>query len=221
MVQVDVFGTYHIDRPGKMKKELRDISTDAEVFFAELPREETKTSHEIQLLFRNPTLRITGWILNGFWGVFGFLLTGQFDSVDAFVTREVAHERSMEVEPVDLNLVRRASNIALPLTVASWIWFLLIVCVFVFGVFLWSDFYIISAVAMGFLPLLPFAYSTLSERDSEMAKNIEDILTSRDDVSRGCLVVGHKHMDGVIEELEKNNVEIGEKHKPKFFREQS
>jgi pheromone shutdown protein TraB len=61
-------------------------------------------------------------------------------------------------------------------------------------------------------------YQTLGDRNAVIAENIAEILDEREGSSRGCLVVGHKHMDGVIEELEKNDVVVGKTHKSKFLR---
>jgi len=65
---------------------------------------------------------------------------------------------------------------------------------------------------------VPFAYWTLPERDEEMANNIEDILKTRDEFDRGCLVAGRGHMEGVIEQLEESDVEVNRVHKSKFLR---
>lgn len=227
MAGVDVFGTVHIDRPNKVREELSEFSESAEIFFIESPRE-VDSSDLGNLLRRNPALWITSWILHVVWGLPGFLLTRNFESIDSSVTREVAESRNLDIEPVDLNLMRRASDVNRYVTGLSWFWVCLIPIVVTYG-FMTSPiflgpvsfgpvFFAGLAVLMGFLPIAPFAHFTLEERDEETVENIENLLSERDDVQKGCLIVGHKHMDGIVEELEESTVTVGEKHRSKFLR---
>jgi hypothetical protein len=232
MPQIDIFGTFHIDRPEKVKRELSEFSNEVDVFFSEEARVDTELS-EHELLLRNPTFWFVGILVDLFWGIPGFLLTRQFDPVDAVITDEVAKEQNICIKPVDAHLAGRLTNIPLVLTVASWLWFLMTVSVFIFGLSLWSKsvllfgiplstrFFATLAIAIGFLPVVPFAYYSLSDRDSKMAENIESILNDSDDLNRGCLIVGHKHINGVVEELEDSSIRVGKVYKPKFFRRNS
>ena len=218
MPKLNVFGTVHIDRPGKVKSELEGVSDSIDIIFIEHPRDNPDSTDKRKLLLRNPSLWITSWVISIVWGIPGFLITRSFDSVDAAVTRSVAHEKELVVEPVDMNLMRLGSNISPLITTLSWIWFLLMIFAFAYGILLFSNFLILMVIVMGLLPIAPFAYRTLSDRDKIMAENIEEILTSQEDINKGTLVVGRKHMDGIASELEDTSVEIDKRHKSKFFR---
>lgn len=221
MPEVDIFGTYHIDRPSKVKSELTEFSEGADVFFVEAPREESDNDDEWTLTLRNPIMQITSWILNFLWGILGFLLTGRWGPVDGYVTDVVAQEQEIDIEPVDMNLVRRASDISIRMTILSWFLLLLALALFVLGgLFVYWPL-VIWAIVVGFAPIVPFAYGTLSERDERMVENIEHVFSIRDDVENACLVVGHRHMDGVRNELAETDIEVGELHKSKFFRRNS
>lgn len=218
MAEVDAFGTLHVDRLSKVTDELDEFVDDADVLFVEGPREEPDTSDKLGMVLRNPALYLTGIILDWFWGILGFLLTRRFQPVDAVATETVAQRKELDIEPVDLNLPRRASEVGPVVTVFSWLWFAIAAVVFVLGVLASSIGALIFAVAVGFLPAVPFAYWTLSERDEVMAENIEEILSTNDNLDRGCLVAGGGHMDGVVEKLEESDVEVSQVHKSKWLR---
>lgn len=218
MGDVDLFGTYHIDRPKKVNEELSAFCDGADVFFVEAPREEATVDDERALLIRNPVFWITAWLVDLAWGLPGLALTGRLGPVDGYVTDIVAREQDINIEPVDMSLVRRAGEVGLWASVTSWILLLLAIFLFGLGVAFPSSDLIIWAVVVALAPVVPFAYRTLPERDETMAENIVEILAKDDSVQRGCLVVGHKHMSGVKDELEERGVEVGKIHDPKFFR---
>lgn len=230
MAKVDIFGTYHIDRPQKVEEELRDFSSEANIFFTEEPREEAAQSDWITLQLRNPTVWVAARFLNVFWGILGFILSQEYDSIDSIATRKIARERDIEMVPVDATIVQRESEVSLIITIFSWFWVFLTALVLVFAVLLWPKSLIVYgiplspiffgsfAMAMSFIPVVPLAYLTLDERNDVIAGNIEKIFDERADLTRGCLVVGHKHIDGVVEALENSSVEVDNTHKPKFFR---
>ena len=224
MTRVDIFGTLHIDRPRKVKIEIDEFLGDVDVVFVEEPKIPSTPADEKDLLLRNPIMRITGSILNVFWGALGFLMTRHFGPVDRFIVDEFAEKQDVEIEPVDLNLVRRAADVSLPTTIGSWAWFVLTILLFAWG-FLALLFdvtaslnILLFAAAIGFIPVAPFARLTLADRDREMAKNIEDAIRDRDDIDSACLVVGRGHMSGVVEKLEEKDVEIGDTYKSKWLR---
>lgn len=218
MAEVDTFGTLHVDCISKVTGELDEFADDADVLFVEEPREEPDNSDELSMFLRNPALYLTGIILEWFWAIFGFLLTRQFKPVDAVATETVAQRKELDIEPVDLNLPRRASEVGLVVTAFSWVWFTIAAAGFVLGVLGSSIEVLIFVIIIGLLPVGPFAYWTLSERDEVMAKNIEEVLSTNDDFNRGCLVAGRKHMDGVVEQLEESDVEVSQVHKSKWLR---
>ncbi|MFK5604893.1 hypothetical protein [Haloferax volcanii] len=230
MVKVDIFGTYHLDCPKKVEEELRAFSSEADVFFTEAPREEPDKSDWNSLRLRNPTVWVAGKFLNSFWQAGGYLLTRQRDSVDTAVTKKIARERGLQMTPVDETIVRSASDVNPLLTVFSWMWVALTLSVLAFGITLWpkallvygvplpSGFFVSLSVAMGFIPIIPLAYLTLGERNGVIADNIEEFLKGKGKPERGCLIVGHKHIDGVVEDLEESAVDVGETHRPKFLR---
>lgn len=218
MSKVDLFGTFHIDRPSKVKNELREFTHDTDVVFIEQPREEPTATDMIALLGRNPALWITSWLLEAVWGLLGFLVSRRFNSVDGGVTRAVAREQHLHREPVDMNLVQRASAVSLPVTIVSWGWALLCVGVFISGLMQSLLVFVSGAVVIGILPGVPFACWTLAERDRVMASNIQHVLSTRNDVQRGCLVVGQGHIDGISAELDESPVNIGDVHASKLFR---
>ncbi len=167
------------------------------------------------MLLRNPALYLTGIILDWFWGILGFLLTHQFKPVDGVATETVVQKKELDIQPVDLSLPRRASEVGLAVTVFSWLWFAIVAAIFVLGLLAFSIGILTFAIAVGLLPVVPFAYWTLSERDEVMAKNIEEISSTNDNLNKGCLIAGRGHMDGVVEQLEDSNVEISQVHKSK------
>jgi hypothetical protein len=117
MAEVDAFGTLHVDRLSKVTGELDEFADDADVLFVEGPREEPDNSDDLGMLLRNPALYLTGIILDWFWGLLGFFLTRQFKPVDGVATETVAQRKELDIEPVDLNLPRRASEVGLVVTV--------------------------------------------------------------------------------------------------------
>lgn len=219
MSELDIFGTFHIDRPSKVKRELEDFCEDADVLFIESPRNRPNESDEREMLIRNPIFWITGWILEIAWGLLGFVLTGRYGPVDGYATDKVSNEKKIKTEPVDMNLVRRVSEVSIYVTVFSWIWLILTLGLFVIGVWLLAPNIIIWSVLFGLLPIVPLAFGTASERDKLMAENIHQVFSKQENVKQGCLIVGQCHIEGVIEELEDSNVEIGETHKSKFLRQ--
>lgn len=221
MAKVDIFGTLHVDRPKKVKRELAEFCTDADVLFVESPRDKPDNADEREMFLRNPIFSVTGRLLDFAWGPIGFLLTGEFEPIDGYVTEVVSQEQNIDIEPVDMNLVRRAGEVSIITTVVSWFWLILTVSVFVFGALQLSPNLIIWAAVLGFAPLVPFAYVTLSERDEQIAENIQHTFSTESGVQRGCLVVGRGHMSGVIEELEESDIEVDKTHKSKFCRRNS
>jgi len=218
MTEVDAFGTLHVDRLSKVMDELDEFADDADVLFVEGPRDESDNSDELNLLLRNPALYLTGIILDWFWGIFGFILTRQFKPVDGVATEKVAQKRGLHIEPVDLNLQRRASEVSFAVTAFSWLWTAIAIALSVLGLVATSIGVLVFAIAIGFLPAVPFAYWTLSDRDEVMAENIEEILATDESLDQGCLVAGRGHMDGVVEQLEESDVEVSQVHKSKWFR---
>lgn len=225
MPDLHLFGTTHIDRPRKLERELYEFTENVDFLMSEHPREEPDFSDTLRVLIRNPSILIMGWILDVIWGVPGYLLTRSFGPLDTTVTNSVARERGLDIEPVDMNLRKRASEINILITLLSWFWAGVTVVTFLFGFLLIFTglFYvalvvIIAGVAVGFAPVVPFALGTLSERDDVMAKNIEEVLTERGSSQIGCLVVGRGHLDGIKENLEDNSIEVDEFHKSKFLR---
>lgn len=225
MPKINLFGTTHIDRPQKLKNELFEFCEDTDYLMSEHPREDPDFSDTLRVLIRNPSILIMGWILDVIWGVPGFLLTKRFGPLDTTVTNSVAHERGLDVEPVDMNLRKRASEVNILITLLSWIWagvtmvaFLLGFLLVFTGQFFVALVMIVAGVAAGFAPVVPFALGTLSERDIVMAKNIKEVSTERGSSQIGCLVVGRGHLDGIKEHLEDHSVKVGEFHKSKFLR---
>lgn len=218
MPRVDVFGTIHADRPRKVEAELSEFCDGVDVVFVEAPRESTTDADERTLLRKNPVFKITAWLLALAWGIPGLVLTGRWGPVDDYATTAVAAEHGADVEPVDKNLVRRAGEVSVWSTVLSWALLWLACSLFVLGILLPSVDHLVWAVVVAFVPIVPFAYGTLGERDETMAENIEDILTAREDVQHGCLVVGRGHVRGVVEDLAETDVEVGRTHKSRFVR---
>lgn len=217
MAEFEAFGTTHVDRPSKVAEELSEF-TDDDVLFIESPRSDADDSHEYNMLIRNPALYLTAIILEAVWGIIGFILTRQFDPVDRVVTKKVAREMGVDIEPVDLDIPRKMSEVHPIITVLSWLWIVLVALVAVLGILEWSTTIIAYAVVLGFVPILPFAELTLSERDEVMAENIEQILSTNDDVSKGCLIAGRDHLDGVEEELEASDIQVSQTFKSKWLR---
>jgi hypothetical protein len=218
MAEFEAFGTTHVDRPSKVAEELSEFADDADVLFIESPRSDADDSHEYNMLIRNPALYLTAIILEAVWGIIGFILTRQFDPVDRVVTKKVAREMGVDVEPVDLDIPREMSEVHPIITVLSWLWIVLIGFVFVLGVFASSIVVLAFALGLGFLPILPFSQLTLSDRDEVMAENIQQILSTNDDVSKGCLIAGQDHLNGVEEELEASDIQVSQTFKSKWLR---
>lgn len=218
MAEFEAFGTTHVDRPSKVAEELSEFADDADVLFIESPRSDADDSHEYNMLIRNPALYLTAIVLEAVWGIIGFILTRQFDPVDRVVTKKVAREKGVDIEPVDLDIPRKMSEVHLVVTVLSWLWIALVALVAVLGILEWSTTIIAYAVVLGFVPILPFAELTLSDRDEVMAENIEQILSTNDDVSKGCLIAGRDHLDGVEEQLEASDIQVSQMFKSKWLR---
>lgn len=218
MAEFEAFGTTHVDRPSKVAEELSEFADDADILFIESPRGDPDNSDEYNMLIRNPALYITAVILEWLWGIIGFILTRRFAPVDRVVTEEVAREKDVDIEPVDLNIPRRMSEVHLVVTVLSWLWTVVVGFIFALGVFASSIAVLGYAVVLGLLPILPFSQLTLSERDEVMAENIQQILSTNDDVSKGCLIAGRDHLDGVEEQLEASYIQVSQTFKSKWLR---
>lgn len=221
MAQVNVFGTLHVDRPNKVKSELSEVASGADIIFTETPRDESGPTENRVLFRRNPALWVMGYILDGIWGLIGFALTRSFLPVDAVATREVARQKGIDTQGVDINLVRLASDIGPLFSVASWVWSSLVGVLLIYGLVTINPFLFTAGIAAGFLPIAPFAFGTLQKRDKKIAANIENVFEECDDLDTACLVVGRKHMSGVIEELETTEIKVQCRHRSKFFRQVS
>jgi hypothetical protein len=223
MSNLVVFGSLHVDRPGKVKSELSTFCREADVIFVEAPRDPVTKQDKRAVLLRNPVMWMTGWILDVVWAIAGFLLSkGKArEPVDGYVTDVVAEEHGIDIEPVDLNLMRRASDVNRWLTAVSWIWAAFAIVIFASGLVTLSVSLVIWAVVIAFSPVAPFAYLTLTERDALIAANIQDILSTRNDIEKACLIVGRRHMSGILDELSETELTVEETHTSKFLRRAS
>jgi len=218
MSKVSGFGTTHIDRPSKVKTELTEFCENVDVFFVESPKDEPSSIDERNLILRNPIMWVTGWIVDFVWGVPGFILTGSPRPVDGYVTDAISEEQDIPIEPVDMNLMERAGEVPFWLTVLSWISVLVAISIFVLGIMATSLKLVLGSFIIGFAPAALFAVLTKSERDMEMAENIDQFLANHEDVESACLIAGKKHIPGVVDQLKKRGVDVQKVHKSKFFR---
>ena len=215
MTECKCFGTTHVDYPRKVTDELREFADDADILFIESPRGD---DYEYEMIVRNPALYITGVTLECIWAMLGFILTWQFTTVDTAVTKKVAQENNLDIEPVDMNIPRKMSEVSPIVTVVSWLWTGVVAFVFVLSVWYTSIVVLGYAVLFALLPTLPFSQLTLSERDKVMAENIEEILSTDDKIKKGCFVAGRDHIDGVEKQLEESSVQVTQTFKSKWLR---
>lgn len=235
MTRIDLFGTIRLDRPAKLRAELENFSTEADVFFVGEPSDTPTTAERRELLLRHPSVYLVGTLLGVVWGIPGLLLTRQFDSVDRVVTDQVAEEHGIHVEPVDLSLVRAAGDISVMETVLSWFQFSVTALFLLSSVVLFAGQLLVSTFPVGISPLtlgacgfvvgfLPAAFlarDTLSARNEAMAANVERIVSRRDDIDVACLVVGYTHVPGVKQQLKQRQIDTDRTHRSKFFRRNS
>lgn len=215
MAECETFGTFHVDRPSKVKNELSETADDADILFIESPRGD---DYKSELRIRNPAFYLTGVILKLLWGTLGLFLTGQFDSTDGVATKKVARDKDLDIEAVDMNIPRRMSEVHPAVTVFSWLWAMMVIILFTLGVWEFSATFLLSGFLLGFIPSFLFSHLKLSERDEVMAGNIETILSADDGINKGCLVAGGGHIDGVEEQLEETSVEVSGTFKSKWLR---
>lgn len=218
MTEVIVFGTIHIDRLSKVTNELDEFADSSDILLSEKPPQEPTKSDKRNLLVWNPSIYVMGVILDLFWGVLGFFFTGQLSPVDKTAIKKVANDRGIDIEGVDLNIPRLMAEVDIRITLLSWFWFVLIVVITLFGTLESSTVILFTAFVLAFLPIEPASRWSLSKRDEAIAENVEEILSSSSDINKGCLVVGSDHMEGVIEQLEENSVEVSNTHKSKWLR---
>ena len=235
VTRIDLFGTIRLDRPAKLRAELENFSTEADVFFVGEPSDTPTTAERRKLLLRHPSVSLAGVLFGLVWGLPSVLLTRQFDSVDRVVPRRVAAERGLDVEPVGRSLVGAVGDVSPMETVLSWFQFA------VTGLFLLSSVALfvgqlldptvfpgvspltlgVCGFVVGFLPAAFLARDTLSARNEAIADNVERVVSSGDDVEVGCLVVGYTHVPGVEQQLQERDVEVGRTHSSKFLRRNS
>jgi len=235
VTRVDLFGTIRLDRPSKLRAELENFSTEADVFFVGEPSDTPTKEERQELLLKHPSVYLVATLLGVVWGIPGALLTRQFDSVDRVITDQVAAEHGIRVEPVDLSLVRAAGDISAMETVLSWFQFSVTAVFLLASVVLFAGRLLVSTFPVGISPLtlgacgfvvgfLPAAFlarDTLSARNEAMAANVERIVARRDDIDVACLVVGYTHVPGVKQQLKQRQIDTDRTHRSKFLRRNS
>lgn len=229
MPQIGIFGTYHIDKPSKVKEELSEFVDDIDVIFIESPEDEVEIQGQVEYLLRNPSLWLGSWLISLLWSTFGFILTRQRDSVDGYVARQVAKEKEVDIVPVDMNIVADLSDVRILVTVLSWIWFIFAVSSLVstvssltslvqfqlFGADVIES--VLIFLLIGLLPVVTWAYTTDSERNKIMSENITKHLCENDSLENGCLVVGNDHLE-IQDNLKDTPVKVNKTHKSKWLR---
>ena len=232
MTRIDLFGTLRLDRPAKLRAELERFSQDADVLFVGDPADAPTAAERRALFLRHPSVFLAGVLLGPVWRVPGLLLTRRFDSVDRVVRERVAEDHSLDVEPVDLSLVRVTGDISPAETVLSWFQFSVTAVFVLASVALFAGQLLVPTLSVGVSPLtlgacgfvvglLPAAFlarETLSARNEAVADNVERIVSDRDDLDVGCVVVGYTHVPGVKQALNERHVEVGRTHMSKFAR---
>lgn len=229
MPQIGIFGTYHVDKPSKVKEELSEFADDIDVIFIESPEDEVEIQGQVEYLLRNPSLWLGSWLISLLWSTIGFILTRQRDSVDGYVARQVAKEKEVDIVPVDMNIVADLSDVRILVTVLSWIWFIFAVSSLVStvsGLTSLVQFQLFGAdviesvlifLLIGLLPVVTWAYTTDSERNKIMSENITKHLCENDSLENGCLVVGNDHLE-IQDNLKDTPVEVNKTHKSKWLR---
>lgn len=229
MPQIGIFGTYHVDKPSKVKEELSEFADDIDVIFIESPEDEVETQGQVEYLLRNPSLWLGSWLISLLWSTIGFILTRQRDSVDGYVARQVAKEKEVDIVPVDMNIVADLSDVRILVTVLSWIWFIFAVSSLVStvsGLTSLVQFQLFGAdviesvlifLLIGLLPVVTWAYTTDSERNKIMSENITKHLCENDSLENGCLVVGNDHLE-IQDNLKDTPVKVNKTHKSKWLR---
>lgn len=235
MTRIDLFGTIRLDRPAKLRAELENFSQEADVFFVGEPSDAPTGEDRRRLLLRHPSVYLVGKLLALVWAIPGLLLTRQFDAVDRVVTDRVAADHGIRVEPVGLSLVRAAGDVSPVESVLSWFQFSVTALFLLSSVVLFAGQLLVPTLlpgvspltlgacgfVVGFLPAAFLARDTLSARNEAMADNVERIVSRRDDVDVGCLVVGYTHVPGVKQQLQQRDAEVGRTHSSKFCRRNS
>lgn len=229
MPQIGIFGTYHVDKPSKVKEELSEFADDIDVIFIESPEDEVEIQGQVEYLLRNPSLWLGSWLISLLWSTIGFILTRQRDSVDGYVARQVAKEKEVDIVPVDMNIVADLSDVRILVTVLSWIWFIFAISSLVStvsGLTSLVQFQLFGAdviesvlifLLIGLLPVVTWAYTTDSERNKIMSENITKHLCENDSLENGCLVVGNDHLE-IQDNLKDTPVEVNKTHKSKWLR---
>lgn len=229
MPQIGIFGTYHVDKPSKVKEELSEFADDIDVIFIESPEDEVEIQGQVEYLLRNPSLWLGSWLISLLWSTIGFILTRQRDSVDGYVARQVAKEKEVDIVPVDMNIVADLSDVRILVTVLSWIWFIFAVSSLVStvsGLTSLVQFQLFGAdviesvlifLLIGLLPVVTWAYTTDSERNKIMSENITKHLCENDSLENGCLVVGNDHLE-IQDNLKDTPVKVNKTHKSKWLR---
>jgi hypothetical protein len=235
VTRIDLFGTIRLDRPSKLRAELETFSEEADVFFVGAPSDTPTKAERRELLLRHPSVYLMGALLSLVWGLPGLLLTRQFDSVDRVVTDRVADKAGIAVEPVGPSLVRAAGDVSAMESVLSWFQFSVAVLFLFAAAVAFVGQLLVPTVSIGVssLPLaacglvvgvLPAAFlarDTLSARNEAVADAAERIVSRREDIDVGCVIVGYTHIPGVKQQLDGRQVDVGRTHSSKFCRRNS
>ena len=235
MTRIDLFGTIRLDRPSKLRSELEVVSAEADVLFVGAPSDTPTRAERRELLLRHPSMYLMGVLLSSVWGLPGLLLTRRFESVDRVVPDRVADETGVEIEPVGSSLVRAVGDVSAVESVLSWFQFSVTGLCLLSSAVLFAGQLLVPTVSVGVSPLtlgasgffvgvLPAAFlarDTLSARNEAVATTVDRIVSDRDDIDVGCLVVGYTHVSGVKQQLEQRQIDVGRTHRSKFARRNS
>jgi uncharacterized membrane protein (DUF485 family) len=198
---------------------------NVDVVFTESPRKKTSWEDRSALFWRNPSFLIGGILWKCILGVIGLIAIQRFTSIDHAVALSFAEDHDLPVVPVDSNAVRQGAKVGIGLTLVSWVLFLLAVSGGAATLAVATSGFPRAGLTIGlasfvlvFIWVPVYARTTVSERDKVMSKNIRDAMKTREDVSKGVLVVGNGHVPGVKENMDRAGVEVEECHQSRFAR---
>ncbi|WP_135825319.1 RDD family protein [Halorussus ruber] len=118
---LDLFGVFHVDRPGKVRAELDGFAADADALFIEQPEEEITLETFGRTAVRAPVFLLGALLQLVALTPLYVALNREYDEAEAIAVRRIADERGLPIHEVDDHPVLYASRAGPRWIAANWL----------------------------------------------------------------------------------------------------